>query len=456
MKRILLSVCALVALVSCQKEDSRVVTQQMSPEGQAFTFMPVHEDGVTDISIEVAWPTAWAYDDAKNPAVPFVATQAILSGGTREIPPQDLLVLFEDTNTYGNMVATPQYVFGSISFPKEYTKDVLDVVSEMLAQPLFEDRWLEREKANFANGIETHSTTAEQKMWSAARTAIFGDQALNRTLNLSDPAVVMAVTREEVQDWHKSVITKVGATVVVTGAISSEDAGKAVDRLFAGLPEGAPMMIQNASANFEPVNILLHDPDAAQTIIGFVGQLPSDQKGLFYEDHLAMGFFSRAGKSDLFDALRTDLRASYQMYAGVEHFDNDNRFLFIGGGVEASKLSAAKIVVQTAYEAYRTEPNLEGFDNHRRALADYVAEDIDYIDGAAEAILQVELVGQDSTLVPQADNVVVNTTAAEVAARMASVFPHSDDLIVVAISPDANALPGACVITEFVQAKDCR
>ena len=456
MSRPIVGFLLLLTLAACQTEDSRVVTQQVSPEGQTFTFMPVYEDGVTDISIEIAWPTTWAYEDNRNPAVPFVATRAILSGGTTKLQPQDLMLMFEDTNTYGNLAATPQHVFGSLSFPKEHTSSVLDVVAEMLAQPLFDARWFEREKSIFADAIEAQSKTAEQQMWAAARSAIFEDQAVLSTLNLMDPDVVMDVTVADARDWQTSFITKKNAVVVVTGAISSKDAGKAVDKLLSGLPEGEREEIRNATANFQPVEILLHDPKAAKTTIGLIGQLPWDQRGLFYDDNLAMGFFSRSGQSALFDAVRSDLRASYDVFAGVENFDAENRLLYISTGVETRKLAAARDLIRTTYETYRTAPDFSGFDTYRRGFADFVAEDIDYIDGAADAILLLELFGQDSSLVPQAEEFVLNTKASDVANRMKNVFPQADRLIVVAVSPDAQAMPGACVITTIDQAKDCR
>lgn len=116
----------------------------------------------------------------------------------------------------------------------------------------------------------------------------------------------------------------------------------------------------------------------------------------------------------------------------------------------------AQGVIRATYEAYRTSPDLSGLDEYREGLADYVAEDVDYIDGAAEAILYLEMFDLDSSEVPRAAEIVLETKAIDVANRMKNAFPPSDGLIVVAVSPDANALPGACVITRFDQAKTCR
>ncbi len=283
MKNFILVVFGILTLGACQKEGSRGVTNQTSPNGQAFTFMPIYEDGVTDVTIEFAWPTTWAYEEDKNPAVPFVGSKAILSGGTSELSPQDVLIMFEDKSAFGDMEVQTQHIIGSVSFPKEYVDEVLDVVHEMLVRPQFNDRWLEREKSEFSKNVKINNSNTDYQMWAAARYAIFGDQPANRTFSLADPNIIAAVTQSDVRRWHRDVITKTGVTVVVTGAISAKDAGVAVDHLLADLPDGQPVEMQPASANFAPVEIYLHDPDAPQTVIGFVGQLPVDDEVVLYE-----------------------------------------------------------------------------------------------------------------------------------------------------------------------------
>ena len=456
MKNFILAVFGTLTLASCQQEGSREVTSEISPAGHPFTFMPIYEDGVTDITIEIAWPTTWAYEADKNPAVPLVASRAILSGGTSELSPQDVLILFEDKNAYGDMLAQPQHIIGSISFPKEHIDEILDVVQEMLARPQFNDRWLEREKSEFASRIATNNSTTNFRIWTAARFAIFGDQPANQSLSLTDPEIIAAVDQSDVRRWHRDVIGKTGVTVVVTGAISADDAGNAVDRLLADLPEGHPVELQSAQGNYAPVEIYLHDPEAPQTMIGFVGKLPIDEEGIHYEDHLAMGFFSRAGQSPLFDALRTELRASYQMFGGNSAYDRNNPFLFIGGGVEANKLVEARDVIKQTYDSYRVNPNMEGFSQFRAGLADQVAENVSYVDMAARGILDARLNLIDPSYVPNAGDKVTNTRAMDVSDRIAKSYPRGDQLIVLAVGPNPSDLPGACVITQPEQAVDCR
>jgi hypothetical protein len=63
-------------------EENRSVILATTPQRNEFHFMPIYEPGVTDITITIAWPSDWAYEASLNPAVPYIGTETLLSGGT--------------------------------------------------------------------------------------------------------------------------------------------------------------------------------------------------------------------------------------------------------------------------------------------------------------------------------------------------------------------------------------
>ncbi len=152
-----------------QKNEDRKVVLTETPDGHPFYFMPIYEKGVTDIPITIAWPMGWAYDENSNPAVPHVAAEVILSGGTKELAPQDVLEVFNDKNASGQLYVSANDAIGELSFPKEHIKDVISITSEMLASPQFDQAWIDRIKQRFlASQTQSQAQTAN-KMWAAAR-----------------------------------------------------------------------------------------------------------------------------------------------------------------------------------------------------------------------------------------------------------------------------------------------
>ena len=325
----------------------------------------------------------------------------------------------------------------------------------MLKSPQFDQAWIDRIKQGFlANQTQSQAQTANQ-MWAVARLAVLGETPLNDFLSLPNIPVISDVSVDDLRRWHAETIVQNGVIISVTGAISRDDAGKAVDQLLSGLPEGQAQATHNVDTNFEPKTLLLHLPDAEKTTLGLMGQLPPTAEGGDLTDLLALSFFGRSGSGPLFDAVRTDLRASYGFQAGSTNYDRATRIMFIAGEVETEKLAEASELIRTTYESYRTAPDLTGLDDLRRGMAEGTAQNVLYVDVAARTMLELALDSRDPSDAPRLGELLENVMALEVQERLASVFPSGDDLIIVAASPDASALPGACVITKIEQVAQC-
>jgi predicted Zn-dependent peptidase len=455
MKKFLFLAALVVSVAACKEDASREVVLAETPDGRSFHFMPIYEDGVTDITITIAWPMDWAFSGDRNPAVPYVAAEAILSGGTDELAPQDVLELFNDKNSRGQLYVRADHAIGEISFPKEHIDDVVSIASEMLASPQFDQAWIDRIKQGFlANQTQSQAQTANQ-MWALARLAILGETPLNDFLSLPDLTAIADASMDDLRRWHAQTIVQNGVTISVTGAISRDDAGKAVDQLLSGLPEGQVHAAPNVNTNFEPKTVLLHLPDSDKTTLGLVGQLPPTSKGDDLTDLLALSFFGRSGSGPLFEAVRSDLRASYGFQTGSTNYDRATRIMFIAGEVETGKLAEAADLIRTTYESYRTVPDLKGFDDLRRGMAEGTAQNALYVDVVARTMLELALDSRAPSDAPRLGELLESVTAQDVQERLASVFPSGANLIVVAASPDASALPGACVITQIEQVAQC-
>ena len=347
------------------------------------------------------------------------------------------------------------YLMGELTFPKEHMNDVVSISSEMLASPQFNEAWIDRIKQGLrANQSQARLQTAH-RMWAAARLAILKEGPLNDFLSLPNLYVIEDIKVEDIRRWHTETIVKNGATIVVSGAIDAQDAGKAIDQLFSNLPDKAVPTVPNVTPDFSPKTIMLHVPDAEKTTLGFIGQLPPTREGGDLTDLLALHIFSKPANGPLFDAVRTELRASYGFQAGYTNYDRKTRVMFITGEVETEKLSQASHLIQETYENFRLNPDLTGLDAQRGEIAKGTAQNVTYLDVAARTILELALDDLDSSDAPRMGELIENKTDQDIRDRLSLTFPPSDNLIVIVASPDANALPDACVITKIEQVKGC-
>jgi len=457
MNRLIVGV-AVIALSACstiEKEGSREITSLTSPDGFEFTFMPVYERGVTDITVRIAWPTHWARTDGLNQAVPYAGTDLILSGGTATRKPGEIMETFNDFNAYGNFSASPDYVIGELGFPRNHLDETVEIASELLTNPQMDEQWLERIKQGFKTNQSNLYIESGNLMWSAARWAVLNDTPLLQALDVSDLDTIDAVTRDEILAWHGSTFTRVVKAITVTGAITKEDAGNVVDRLLEGLPEGEPMARSEDKADFSPVTVLLHLPDAEKTTMGIVGQLPPTSDGGDYEDLLALTLFG-SSEGPLFQALRTELRATYGIQAGYTNYTRELRPFYLFGEVDTTQLAEVSQVAIATYENFRLNPDLTGLEELKLQVADDARKDALYVDVAARLMMEALLDGFDPVVLPAVHERFAAVTAQSIKTRLQEAFPPGSALMVMAVSPDPDALPGACVITAPNQAMNCR
>jgi hypothetical protein len=157
----------------------------------------------------------------------------------------------------------------------------------------------------------------------------------------------------------------------------------------------------------------------------------------------------------LFAAVRDGLRASYSFSAGLGNYTRENRFLAMTGALEAAKLVEAVAVVRDAYTGFRTAgpdgdikdriaPLRASFEQARNYVMDQGRVEL-------EAALDGFATGHSLTILEMVDRM----TMTDLRNRLQDHWPQAQDFVIIAVSPDADALPGACVITQPQDAKDC-
>jgi predicted Zn-dependent peptidase len=190
----------------------------------------------------------------------------------------------------------------------------------------------------------------ETKMWTLARKANLGDNPLYHFLTLPDPRVIDEVSVDMLRQWHKQTFTQSGLTIVVTGAISRQDAGSSVDTLLFDLPKGRVSPPHDVNVTIKPQTVFLHVPEAEKTTIGILGRLPPTSQGNDLTDLLALSHFSQNGSGPLFSALRTEQRVSYGFQAGFFDYNRKNRLLIITGAVAADQAADVAADIAEIYE----------------------------------------------------------------------------------------------------------
>jgi len=451
--RIVLACAAALVLSGCV-EEAPESSAETSPAGIGHTL--IHLPGNEYVSIQIAWATDWPGRAEVNQAAPYVGAELILAGGAEGFAAGEAGERLADLDSEAYLTATVDHVFGELTFVRAGMDETLAIANAHLRAPTLDEGWFLRIRDDIGQNMAEARANPAHRVFDAGRWAVFGDHPLRNALSLDAPGLFDGLTRADVLAWHGATITGAPAAVVVAGDLAAEEAGAALDALLAGLPAATPPAPFAVAPDFAPRRILLHMPEAATASLAFLAPLPATRLGGEFDDLLIVQALGEGEQSVLFEAIRTGLRASYGFGAGIANYTREHRVLFLAGEVESARMAEAEEVVRAAYAAFLSEGPTGPLSERKAPLVLFYDEMPDFVVDQAQAELQSALDGfaPGRSLALSAELAVV--TEAGIRDRLGSAWPGPADFLVFGVSPDAAALPGACVILQPEEAATCR
>jgi len=434
--------------------EAATVSRETSSGGISYTRILLPD--VDKVVVRVAWPSDWAWRKDVNQAVPEVGSALILQGGAEGMPAGKVLERFADLKGMARLVATPDYLMGMLVVPKPNLAEAARLANAHLRAPTLDERWLQRVQSNLLARVRKVQARPEWQGFAALRRAILGDAPLYHALSLDPPELISSVTRAEVVRWHRETLVRDGATVVIAGNVNADEAGRAVDALLKDLPRGSRRQHPASRTDFAPRRMLLHLPVARTALLAFIGPLPPTSRGGEPEDVLLAGMLGGGAGSVLFDTVRTKLRAAYAFGVRLDSYARDSRLFIMAGQVKPARLAEVEKAVRKAYAEFRKTGVLRGLEARRSRLAAAIAKNLKDPLHISLSTLMALLDGQNPAEVVNLASEIRAITHEALRKRLATAFPPPDDLIVLAVSPNAGDLPGACVINRPKEADRCR
>ena len=453
MKKIAIWALVLFGLQSCS-DSNPVITKEVSPSGIPYTL--AFMSGQEKVAIKAAWPTDWLFHDNHNLTAPGVGAQLILAGGADGYSPGKAVELFADLQAEASLYPDVDFVSGSLVVPKAHLDEAVKITRAHLVSPALDATWLDRIRNQVADNATQEKADPIALLKSTIIHALYGNQPISRLIGPDVPEQARLVSIDDIRAWKEEVFNRSNPIIVIAGDISAQQAGREIDALLEDLPAGNHTISKQINQNLQPRKILLQLPDMKDPQLVFVGPLPPINKGGEAEDAVATFILGGSEQSLLFKAIREDLRASYSFGSNVGGFIISQRVLSLGGGVDSANLEKAARKVNEVYEGFRSKGPNDTIDPIRAQIKNNFHSSIFTTSDSFAAMTLVGLMnGNTPDYALQFYNALDSVTPESIQTRLKSSFPKTDEFIVIATSPDATALPGACVIHTPAEASNC-
>ena len=212
----------------------------------------------------------------------------------------------------------------------------LDVLADMLLQPLLDPRDIEKERRVITEELRQTADTPSELVHMLLDAAMWGDQPLGRDI-AGDEASVAALTRDQIMThWHEH-YSLANTVISIAGNIDGEHGAAAIERALNGMPAGRAAQFLPSLPPSPGPTLLLHPDDSEQGnfCLGFPGipQHDPDRRAMQVFDTVLGGGMS----SRLFQEIREERALAYSVGSySREHHDAGKWVVY--GSVEPAML----------------------------------------------------------------------------------------------------------------------
>lgn len=249
-----------------------------APPPPAFTFPAVQSRTL---------PNGLSVRIVENRALPLVAVRVFIEGGSLLDPAgreglftlDTLLLRDATTSKTAAQIALATDEVGATVWPTRFTavsgafEKGLALLGDMLMHPAFPAAAVESRKAQLVNTMQRAEGTASTPALRIFNATLWG--ATHPFARVASPASIGAITRDEIEQFHRKYVRPENVTLTIVGDVSTASAMAAVTKVFGGWERGGERVRIAAPETPapKPTTIYLYDRRGSTQSTIFVGQV---------------------------------------------------------------------------------------------------------------------------------------------------------------------------------------
>jgi predicted Zn-dependent peptidase len=213
---------------------------------------------------------------------------------------------------------------------------VLDVVSDMYLNPLFDEKEMEKEKGVIIEEIRMYNDLPQRHVHDVLAELLYGDQPAGWSIAGTE-GTVKSFKREDFLAYRSGNYVSSATVVVVAGSFKEDEVINKVKAAFAMMPSNPKhgKLPVSESQSAPAVRTAFKETDQAHVIIGFRSFSVFDRR--IPAMRVLSTVLGRGMSSRLFSKMRDELGICY--YIGAEHDPStDHGVLMIPAGLDSSRV----------------------------------------------------------------------------------------------------------------------
>jgi len=295
------------------------------PNGLTVSLMEQHE--VPIISVSVILPAGAIYDNDKGGLASLTAIS--LKHGTKNFPKSKLDEELDFLGAVVNTYATKEYAGLSSDFASKDKSKVLNIIKEILLNPIFDDAEFEKEKSRLLVSLGQQKESPRSVISAYFDTLLYGDHVY-ANVRTGTKSTVGKLTVNDIKDFYKTNYKPNEAAISIVGNFNTNEMKTIIIYLFATWKKSDSKIDNLASKpiSFPTENrvLLVNKGDAKETTF-FIGSAGVSRNN---PDYVAIEvvntLFGGRFTSMLNDELRVNTGLTYGAGSRFSNLKNSGSF----------------------------------------------------------------------------------------------------------------------------------
>jgi len=275
----------------------------------------------------------------------------------------------------------------------EHLPLLLDILSDVLCNPAFEKKQVEKARAEILTDIQERESDPRRMASLAFRTLAYPEAHPYHWSQTGYRETIEHITRDDLVQFHKTYFAPQDAVIAVVGAIKATDAARAVAAAFGDWQGSRPPIgeIPAAPALTERREQRLTIDDKAQSnlILGWPGPARADPDFVpCFVANTVFGVFGMYGR--LGKIIRETNGLAYYVYSNLEGGKGPGPWRIVAGVNPANVDKTTALIVQELHHIRDTRVRKEELHDTQSYLTGSLPLQLETNAGVAHALLNIE------------------------------------------------------------------
>jgi len=294
------------------------------------------------------------YETRKNNGVSHFLEHMCFKGTEKRLSSLDITSELDAVGAAYNAFTSNQYTGYYAKVQPKYFDEILDIISDIYLNPVFNQREIEKERGVIIEEINMYEDLPMRRVQEFFTNLLYGDQPAGWDI-AGKKEIIRRINRNDFIEYQKNHYLGKSTTVVVTGNFNEKEAVKKIESAFSGIRTGKKVQkLKTVESQKSPrIFLKMKETDQAHLVVGVRAFDIFDKRK--YAIDLLADILGGGMSSRLFQKLREEMGAAYYVKSEADLL-SDHGFLTVSAGVDNNKVSEAIKAVVEEFERLVKEP----------------------------------------------------------------------------------------------------